>query len=89
LKSAIETVDLLKRLHNLQDRNATFLSKILNALGLRALRFKTILVDKELRLRVCRPWDVARLKTRFDPGLFLQAADWPGAFYGDSPGAAE
>jgi RimJ/RimL family protein N-acetyltransferase len=70
----IEMVELVKPLPNSWDRNATFRRKFWGALGIRAVRFKPVLVDKELRLRICRFWDLARLKTRFDPGLFLQAA---------------
>jgi hypothetical protein len=69
----IETVKLVKRLHGLQERTATFRRKFLNALGVQAVRFKTILVDKELSLRICRLWDLPQLKTRLVPGLFLQA----------------
>ncbi len=70
---AIETVDLVKTLPNLRDRSATFRRKILNALSLRAVRFKAVLVDRELSLRFCRLCDLPRLKTRFAPGLFLLA----------------
>ncbi|MEJ2166345.1 MAG: GNAT family protein [Deltaproteobacteria bacterium] len=70
----IETIKLVKRLHGWQERTATFRRKFLNALGVQAVRFKTILVDKELSLRICRLWDLPRLKTRLVPGLFLQAA---------------
>ena len=70
----IQTVDLVKSLHNSWHRNATLGRRFLDALGLRAVRFKPVLIDKELSLRICRLWDLARLKTRFDPRLFLQAA---------------
>jgi RimJ/RimL family protein N-acetyltransferase len=68
-----ETVELVKRLYGLQARTATFHRKLLNTLGVRAVRLKTILVDKELSLRICCLQDLPRLKVRFDPGLFLQA----------------
>jgi RimJ/RimL family protein N-acetyltransferase len=71
---AIETVQLVKRLPNLRDRNISFRRKSLHVLGVHAMRFKTILVDKELSLRICRLWDLPRLRTRLAPGLFLQAA---------------
>lgn len=63
---AIETVDLMKTLPNLGDRNATLRRKILNSLSLRAVRFKAVLIDGELSLRICRRSDLPRLKTRFD-----------------------
>lgn len=71
---AIETVDLVKTLHQSRDRNATLQRKFLNVLSLRVMRFKPILVDKELSLQICHLWDLARLKTRFDPELFSRAA---------------
>jgi RimJ/RimL family protein N-acetyltransferase len=70
----IETVELVKPLPNSWDGDATWRSKFLDALGLRTVRFKPVLVDAELRLRICRWWDLARLKTRFDPELLGQAA---------------
>jgi len=70
----IETVDLMKTLHSSQDRNPTFSRKFLNALGFPVVFFKPVLVDKELSLRIGRLWDLPRLKTRFDPRLFLQAS---------------
>ena len=71
---AIQTVELVKHLHGSQDRTATFWRKFLNDLGLQAVRFKTIIVDKELSLRICRLWELPRLKRRFDAELFLRAA---------------
>ena len=71
---AIETVKLVKRLHGLQERTAMFHRKFLNALGIQAVRFKAMLVDKELSLRICRLWDLPWLKRRFDAELFLVAA---------------
>ncbi len=68
---AIETVDLVKTLYRSQNRNAPFCRKLLKALSLRAVHFKPVLVDIELSLRISRLWDLARLKARFDPGLFL------------------
>ncbi len=71
---AIKTVDLVKTLHQPGDSIAAFYRKFLNALSLRVVRFKPILADKDLSLRICGLWDLARLKTLFDPGLFLQTA---------------
>jgi len=71
----IETVELVKPLHNAWAREATLRRRFLDALGIRAVRFKPLLVDEELSLRICGLGDLARLKTRFEPGLFLQAAD--------------
>ena len=70
----IETIGLARTLRNPRDRNATIKRKILEALSLRVIRFKPIMADKELSLRIFRLRDLTQLETRFRPEVILQAA---------------
>jgi RimJ/RimL family protein N-acetyltransferase len=63
-----ETIKLAKSVHNPRGGKVTFCRKVASALGLRAVRFKPVLIDNQLTLRICRLRHLARLKTAVDRG---------------------
>ncbi len=71
---AIETIEMARTLCNLSGKTATVKRTIWKALRPHMVRFKPILTDKELRLRIFRLWDLTRLATRFEPEVILRSA---------------